>query len=120
MSYSTNDSAPVRTGVHLAVCVERLPVHRLIAGSAGPGAVLAAVAGAGCVADETPVRSEPMTHRAMRRRPNDPGARGRLDEIADHDLTVVRGDDERIARHRSPVTGPTIAEQTPDVVVRRG
>jgi hypothetical protein len=89
MSYSTNDSAPVRTSVHLAVCVERLPVYGLIAGSACPGDVTAAVASARRVTDESPIRSEQMTLRAVRRGPDDPSARGGPDEIANHGPTVV-------------------------------
>jgi hypothetical protein len=87
---------------------ERQPVHRLIAGAARPRQVPAAVAGARGVTDEAPVRSEPVTHRAVRGRPDDPGAHGRLDEIADHGTTVVRGADERRPVTNSPVAGRTL------------
>jgi hypothetical protein len=44
----------------------------------------AAVAGARRMTDENPIRSELMTHQAVRRRTDDPGARGGLDEVANH------------------------------------
>jgi hypothetical protein len=81
----------------------RQPVHRLITLSARPREVPAAVAGARRVPDERPVRSEPMTNRAVRRRTDDPGARGGLDEIADHGLTVDRGDDKPHAVESPPL-----------------
>ena len=37
MSYSTNVSAPIRTGMDLAVTTEWRAVHRVIAGTAVPG-----------------------------------------------------------------------------------
>ena len=47
-----------------AVCVERWPVHGLIACAAGPGGVAAAVTEAGLVTDEDLVSAERMPVRA--------------------------------------------------------
>jgi hypothetical protein len=51
--------------------------------------VTAGTGSARSVSDEAPVGPEPMTLRAVRRRPVDPTAVAGLDEIANHGLTVI-------------------------------
>jgi hypothetical protein len=65
------------------VRVERRPVHRLVALSAGPGSVSAAVSEAGLMPDKHSTGTEFVTVGAARRWAGDPRTGSRADEVAD-------------------------------------